>query len=96
MFNKGQKPRQFTYKPWFYDAEKEEFASRVNQARKHYHGETEGEYSPNKNFDFKGGSRNFHLDRDSRYQTNYGKVNPWRIITFAVILGGLVYYLLFY
>lgn len=95
FFRKGLQPRKFHYEPWFWDKEKEEFESRVKDAKDRYHGEKDANYRPQRSFNFKTESKNLHK-RDSRYETNYGKVNPSRLLFLIVLLGGLVYFIFFW
>lgn len=91
---KGFEPRGFQYKPWFYDPEKEEFQSRVDDAKRRYHGEKDEDYTPGRSFDFKqsGAARKGY--RESRFETNYGKASTTRILFLVAVLGLLVFWIL--
>ena len=98
FFRKGLQPRKFHYEPWFWDPEKEEFEKRITDAKKKYHGEEDEEYRPGRSFDFKGTRNPAKIKKgySSRYETNYGKINPLRLLTLIAILGGLVYFMFFW
>ncbi len=98
IFNKRkqQRPRGFSYTPWFYDAKKEEFENRVKDAESRYHGKKDEEYKVSKSFDFRPERHSSSQSKQSRFKTdNYGKVSPLRILILLGIIGGLIYYILF-
>lgn len=96
FFRKGLQPRKFHYEPWFWDPEKEEFNKRVKDAKRRYHGNQDEEYKPERSFRFKSTGTNYHKGRHSRYETNYGKVSPTRLLFLIALLGGLVYFIFFW
>jgi len=92
--NKQQRTRGFQYQPRFWDEKKEEFDGRISDAKRRYHGKEEEGYQPKRNFKFRQDS-NSASDRDARFETTYGRVNPWRLIVLIIILCGIVYYMLY-
>ena len=96
FFKKGLQPRKFHYEPWFWDPETEEFNKRVKDAKRRYHGTKDDDYKPERAFRFSSSGTNYHAGRHSRYETNYGKVSPTRLLFLIALLGGLVYFLFFW
>jgi len=95
IFKKGNqmRPRSFTYQPRFWDETKDEFKRRVADAERKYHGESEEEYTPSRNFKFRSGGST-QTPRDSRFETTYSRVSGIRTIA-LIILISTVFYLLY-
>lgn len=89
-----QQTRGFQYKPRFWNEKEEEFRNRIADAERRYHGESSTEYTPSKNFNFRGGSTSGG-GRNPRFETNYGKVNPWRLIILIALLSAVAYFMLY-
>lgn len=103
IFKKNSlQPRKFNYVPWFYNPEKEEFENRIREAEEFYHGQNEDDkekvkFKPKANFNFnEQRETGQYRNRESRFDTNYGKVNPFRMFTLIAILSSLVYFILFW
>ncbi len=89
-----QQARGFQFKPRFYDEQKEEFKSRVAEAKKRYHNESDEEYVPSRNFNFRSNPSSAN-ERDPRFETNYGKVNPIRLVVLIALLAAISFFMLY-
>jgi len=93
LFNKkGFEPKGFDYVPRFWDPVKEEFEKRVSDAKERYHGEKTKSKHRVVRFDFRddtkfvtGGAQMDKFDR------NYGKVSPFRLLVVLGVLIGLLW-----
>lgn len=89
--NRQMRPRGFDYEPRFWDETKDEFKRRVAEAERRYHGESEEEYKPSRNFNFKGGGGG--APRDTRFETTYSRVSTIRTILLIILISAVFYFL---